>query len=141
MQAIDRFYSKVNKTDSCWEWSASLTRDDYGRFSYMGKPVRSHRWIYEHTVGKIPDDMVIDHLCRNRKCVRVEHLEVVTRAENIRRGLAGIEDNAQSKKTQCPQGHQYSGTNKYGKRVCRPCANKQANEHYKRKKGQSNANP
>lgn len=31
--------------------------------------------------------MDIDHLCRNRSCVNPEHLEPVTRGENIRRGL------------------------------------------------------
>jgi hypothetical protein len=135
MEVFDRFYSKVNKTDTCWNWTASLNHGGYGQFMFEGVPRRAHRWIYEHTVGKIPEGMVIDHLCRNRKCVRVDHLEVVTRAENNKRGLAGIENNAQSKKTHCPNGHEYSGKNKYGKRICRICANEQARNYYLRKKG------
>ena len=37
--------------------------------------------------GPIPAGMVIDHLCRNRNCVRPDHLEVVTPAQNTRRGV------------------------------------------------------
>lgn len=133
MDAIDRFFSKVNKTKDCWEWTASLNHNGYGQFQFEGKCRRAHRWIYEHEVGKIPDGMVIDHLCRNRKCVRIEHLEVVTNAENIRRGRSGVDNNHQSKKTHCPRGHEYSRTNGSGKRVCRPCANEQNRNYYLRK--------
>lgn len=135
MSSLDRFFSKINKTESCWEWTGSLTKSGgYAQFSYMGKPVRGHRWIYEQMIGQIPEGMQLDHLCRNRKCVNPQHLEPVTLSENVKRGLAGKENNPQSKKTHCPKGHSYSGTNKYGKRICRTCANEQTSNYYKRKR-------
>jgi hypothetical protein len=46
---------------------------------------RLHRHVYLELVGDIPEGMEIDHLCRFRPCVNPDHLEVVTRAENVRR--------------------------------------------------------
>ena len=45
----------------------------------------AHRVAWEDARGPIPDGLTIDHLCRVRNCVNVEHLELVTIAENNRR--------------------------------------------------------
>ncbi len=39
--------------------------------------------------GKIPDGLVIDHLCENMACVNVQHLEPVTKEENTSRASFG----------------------------------------------------
>lgn len=83
-----------------------------------------HRLAWEEVRGPIPAGLVIDHLCRNRACYRIDHLEVVTQRENILRGEGATAVHA--RKTQCPQGHPYSGPNLYvepstGKRRCRTC--------------------
>jgi hypothetical protein len=49
-----------------------------------------HRDVYEQLVGPIPEGLVLDHLCRNRSCCNPAHLEPVTTAENVRRGLNGV---------------------------------------------------
>jgi hypothetical protein len=44
-----------------------------------------HRWAYEQAFGPVPSGLQIDHLCKNRACYRPDHLEAVSRLENIRR--------------------------------------------------------
>jgi HNH endonuclease len=84
----------------------------------------AHRVVYETLVGPIPDGLVIDHLCRNPRCVRPDHMEPVTNQVNVLRGI-GITA-LRKQKTHCPAGHAYSLENtrysKEGKRNCRTCA-------------------
>lgn len=120
---VDRFIDKVSPepNSGCWLWTGSDTGPGYGQFWLNGKGVSAHRFAYELFVGKIPKGLVIDHLCRVGCCVNPVHLEPVTQAENVKRGLSG-QHNRQ--KTHCPQGHEYSKDNTRiynGKRHCRVC--------------------
>jgi len=69
----------------CWEWTKAKTRG-YGRVTINCRNRMAYRVYYEEAFGPIPEGMVIDHLCRNTGCVNPMHLEVVTTAENNRRG-------------------------------------------------------
>lgn len=104
----------------CIEWMAYRRPDGYGEVRIDSQGFLAHRWAYEQEIGPIPPGLEIDHLCRNRACVNVEHLETVTRRENVRRGIRGVLT------THCPSGHPYSGRNLYvnarGWRFCRICA-------------------
>jgi len=83
----DRFWSKVNKTNTCWLWEGTVENTGYGSFAVSHtKGVLAHRLAYELSVGEIPSGLTLDHLCRVRNCVNPDHLEPVTCAENIRRG-------------------------------------------------------
>lgn len=83
---------QVDDDSGCWIWKG-ITREGYGRIKISGMPVlQAHRASYEHHVGKIPEGLVIDHLCRNRSCINPKHLETVTIAENIRRGEQGSKE-------------------------------------------------
>ncbi len=120
----ERFFSKVHKTATCWLWTGSKSRG-YGVIYVATYPHRkraAHRWFFEVLNGPLPNNLQLDHLCRNRACVRPDHLEVVTCGENIRRGLTG---DWQRRKTRCPQGHLYSTDNTIlndrGHRKCRAC--------------------
>jgi hypothetical protein len=118
----DRFFEKVDAGD-CWLWTGTLAGGGYGWFLADGKSTPAHRWAYEYLVGPIPDGLDIDHLCRVRRCVNPDHLEPVTRIENVRRGYSSTH---QRVKTHCPQGHPYVGWNllvDHGRRRCRTCTN------------------
>jgi len=83
---IDRFKKQVVVQGECWVWSGCCDDHGYGQFKYRGQKCRAHRWIYENLNGDLPEDIYIDHLCRNRACVRPAHLEPVSARENNRRG-------------------------------------------------------
>lgn len=123
MTTEDRFWSKVVVGEECWEWSGRPSSKGYGLFYFDGRAVQAHRYSYEISVGKIPDGLQIDHLCRNRICVRPEHLEPVTLQENIRRGETG---KYLSDRKSCKYGHDFSKENtrinSRGARICRECA-------------------
>lgn len=79
-------YSIDAKT-GCWNWLGATIRGGYGFVwnKEIKKCVVAHRYFFERFKKKIPDGMVLDHLCRNSKCVNPDHLEIVTNAENLRR--------------------------------------------------------
>lgn len=84
----ERIWSKVRKTEGCWEWTASKNPGGYGHFTVNGKTRNAHRAVYELLVGLVPFGLTLDHLCRNRACVNPDHLEPVTQLINTRRGRA-----------------------------------------------------
>lgn len=75
----------VDPETDCWEWQGARLKG-YGLFGVGPKLYYTHRYTYTHDKGPIQKGMVIDHLCVNPACCNPEHLEVVTRAENNRRG-------------------------------------------------------
>ena len=77
----ERFWSKVEKTDSCWNWTAALS-GGYGVIRINKKKVYAHRFAYEALVGDIPGGHQLDHICHNRQCVNPGHLRPVTQKQN-----------------------------------------------------------
>lgn len=129
----ERFWRQVNKNGPvppraphlgpCWLWTGSLfVKSGRPCFSPMGKRRLAYRWAYEDAIGPIPEGLTIDHLCFVPLCVRPDHLEPVTDAENIRRSSA---HDFWRNKTHCPAGHPYDEANTYidgrGHRHCRAC--------------------
>jgi hypothetical protein len=131
---VERFRTKIQSgPGECVSWTGSISSAGYGLFLANGACVLAHRWIYEAAHGPIPNGLVIDHLCRNKFCVNVSHLECVTMAENTRRGTLHDNQRAKAKKqTLCKNNHPLFGENllitSKGNRSCRICQRTKANE-------------
>lgn len=126
VEATERFWSKVDKSGSCWLWTAYRDKDGYGRCRFLGKGDRqrmAHRISFELAGGVLVDGMTIDHTCNTPACVNPDHLKQMTIGENVlrNRGISA----ANARKTHCKRGHPLAGENLYvgsvGLRVCRTC--------------------
>lgn len=76
---------EIDSSTQCWNWLRAKRRG-YGVVGLVGKTYYTHRLSYMIFRGPIPPDKQLDHLCRNPACLNPAHLEVVTHAENGRRG-------------------------------------------------------
>ena len=110
----------VIQENGCWEWVGYIDRHGYGVLDQR----RAHRVVYERAKGPIPEGLQTDHLCRNRKCVNPDHLELVTSRENTLRGNSFVA--RQARQTHCIRGHEFTMENTLrtscGKRQCRACS-------------------
>lgn len=128
----ERFWSYVQKTDSCWLWTAYIDRGGYGRIALKGRM----RWAHRMVMGDIPPGYQVDHLCRVRACVNPAHLELVTSKENTLRGESPSAKN--SRKKQCKYGHAFTpentGKKHRGERYCKQCSRASCKAYYHRNK-------
>ncbi len=119
--AFPQLLGKFLIGDGCWEWQAATAGKGYGKIASRRLKAQyyAHRVMYAHFYGEIPEGLTIDHLCRNIRCVRPDHLEAVTQKVNVNRGLRG-------RKTHCLRGHEYTPENTKvranGTWNCKTCA-------------------
>ena len=115
-KSFERMY-EVNPGSGCWNWLGNLSAG-YGSHRGMG----AHRWAYLNAGNLIEEGLSLDHTChtydescpggstcKHRSCVNPEHLEPVTRLENVMRGRS---PGAMALRTGvCNNGHPFTGDN------------------------------
>lgn len=113
-----RLWDKVRKTSDCWVWQGA-NNNGYGCIKVSGTNKYVHRVAWELENGPIPEGLTIDHLCKNRACVRLSHLELVTLQENLFRRWGSTST------------HYGCGHPKEGRGRCIPC-NQDWHKQYQR---------
>jgi len=79
-----KLWDKVDKTPSCWVWTAYRNAGGYGLVGRGGKSYLAHRMAYEELVGPIPAGLCVLHRCDNPACIRPDHLFLGSRGDNNR---------------------------------------------------------
>lgn len=129
MTPMERILARTMVTDQCWLWLGGQNTKGYGELWVEGRHQQVHRIAYKALVAPIPEGLVVDHRCHDPKlcvggacvhrlCVRPDHLQAVTNAENLSRQTPAF-------RTHClPAGHEYTPENtgvSNGKRYCKAC--------------------
>lgn len=148
----ERWIQRSADPDGCHLWTGA-TSSGYGVIT-TGGPRRQeyvHRWVYETSVGPIPEGLIVGHDCHDRdlscpggecfhrRCSRLDHLKLMTKGDNnragrgpqIRRELGRLQREA---RTHCRHGHELTPENLYvrpsdGAQICRTCT-REAQERY-----------
>lgn len=131
----ERFWRTVDKSDpsGCWLWTGYVEPGGYGIF-WNKRHMKAHRYAWESMNGPVPGKLCLDHLCRNRRCVNLAHLEVVTNRVNILRGVSVVAQTARA--AACMRGHQLTPDNcritARGHRRCRQCERDTRRRYYEK---------
>lgn len=96
---IARFHKNTKvQDDGCIVWTKMVNESGYGKMGIAingrTQPIYVHRfaWALKHGMAALPmgndnnkkgDRMVLNHICHNRKCVNVNHLEIILQSENM----------------------------------------------------------
>lgn len=132
---VERFWRSFDRdaTSGCWVLKKPNPKG-YGVVrTTSGRSMSAHRYAYSMLVEPVPDELQVDHLCRNRSCVNPSHLEPVTARENALRGespfiklhLAGT----------CVRNHPaHEFVYRQGRRACRACEREKAARYRAAKK-------
>lgn len=102
----------------CYEWQLACGADGYGRKKYLNRPWKVHKLAWVVAGNDIPEGYELNHICRNRPCIRLEHLEVITAHAHHLFHAQFV--------THCVKGHEFTPENTYirpdrGTRACRTC--------------------
>lgn len=139
--ASERFFIHVNVTDDCQLWTGPVN-NGYGRYwvcrDYNGRNVLryAHVYAWERANGPVPEGKEVCHHCDTPLCVRLDHLFLGTRLDNMRDAKAkGRICNGNKRKRVCKYGHKFTPANTWvranGQRQCRVCKRRRKRESQK----------
>lgn len=125
--------------NGCWIWTGPLHERKYG--SIMLRPYEQHRINRVSLKLFKPDEFVPGcdalHKCQSDFCIHPDHLYWGTNSDNMKDAVRDG-THRQTRKTHCPQGHPYSGSNlfidKSKRRRCRTCSRQKSNKYWHRKR-------
>ncbi len=92
-EELARFYKYVERLpNGCHFWNGARSKGKgnrkwYGSFSYRGQAIRAHVFANDIIAGRgrPPPGHHRDHRCKFSLCVRLDHIEVVTKEVNLAR--------------------------------------------------------
>lgn len=118
---IERFAAKVvwDCASGCAVWTGAVA-GGRGRFNLRGRTVLAHRTAWLTWRGPVPHGKELDHLCRNPRCVNLNHLEPVSHRVNMLRGINPIARWAA--RTHCSAGHDLAPYRAVGAQECLACS-------------------
>jgi HNH endonuclease len=135
LKRLEAILPRIRLNESgCHIWQGVKIKRGYGRLKVRGRNTLAHVFVFETLVEKVPDGLVLDHLCEVELCVNPFHLEPVTQAENVRRSYE-----RRGLKTHCIAGHAFDEANTRhhkGKRYCRKCRANSSREARQRKRNE-----
>lgn len=131
-RVLDRFWTHVQTSSptECWPWLMSIGNHGYGQIGWSEnghtRMVLAHRLAWHLVNGVIPEELTIDHLCRNRRCCNPDHMRLATLSVNAQDGSLHRKGWEGTPRTHCPAGHPYNDQNTYqspkGDKRCLACA-------------------
>lgn len=81
---VATFWARVSRTDGCWTWTGGRS-GPYGQLQYQRQRLLAHRFSWAlFTKQDCPEAQVVRHRCDNPPCVRPDHLELGSVAQNVR---------------------------------------------------------
>jgi len=78
-----RAKSEIDEETGCWLYQGSTNENGYGQICYNGKTCTTHRIVYEASIGEIPPDFDVHHICAQRACCRIDHLQAISHRLNV----------------------------------------------------------
>jgi hypothetical protein len=149
-QQLDRFWARVEKTETCWIWLGAINKYGYGAVGINGKVLRAHRISWAIANGRTPTPKeFVCHSCDNRPCVNPGHLWLGDNRSNMADCVAKGRNSKpphKEKSKHCKRGHPLVASNlyQYGPkyRKCKTCHIARSKSRYlKLKKQRDKARP